>query len=127
MELGERTQSILADYAAKLEALGSPDAIALHLQGLEVQAYCGNSHRCALAVDLANTLKAHGITPRYVDVGITFSATLRTPAGLVTIAEKVRQNADGFISRFDDGWYRDLIHPDDYLGLSKARDYDGKY
>jgi hypothetical protein len=125
-ELEERTRSILVDYATKLAALGSAEAIALHLAGREVKAWCGESNRCALADDLTKTLVENGVLPYSVDVGGDFMVylTLRGGPDETWVAHPTPMVADEFIERYDQGEFSDLIHPDDAAGLKKAREFE---
>lgn len=127
MNLVERATSILTDYAAKLEALGSADAIALHLQGRGVKAFCGHTYQCAIAEDVIETMDEHGIATYGVTVGGTDIGVPLRPEGECTEADWVSTNlpqvAIGFIKAFDDGKYRDLIHPEDEKGLMTAANY----
>jgi hypothetical protein len=127
MNLVERAKSILTDYAAKLEALGSADAIALHLQGRGVKAFCGNTYQCALAEDVIETMGEHGIATYGVTVG---GASVGVPLFPVEecgredyVCTDLPQVAIDFIHRFDDGAYRDLIHSEDEKGLMTAANY----
>lgn len=127
MNLVERAKSILTDYAAKLEALGSADAIALHLQGRGVKAFCGNTYQCALAEDVIETMSEHGIATYGVTVG---GASVGVPlcqegecSEVDWASTDLPQVAIDFIHRFDDGAYRDLIHPEDENGLMTAANY----
>lgn len=122
-ELEERTRSILGDYASKLETLGSADAIALHLQGKQVQAYCGEPQRCAIAEDLLVYLAEHGITPGfgvYVGGDITVHLTNNNSQDVRVITPDV---VDQFIEKFDAGHFRDLIHVNDLKGRGYADHY----
>ena len=125
-ELEERTRSILVDYAAKLAAFGSAEAIALHLAGREVKAWCGESNRCALADDLTKTLVENGVLPYSVEVGGDFMVylTLRGARDEIWVVHSISEVADEFIERYDDGAFPDLIHPDDANGLKKAREFE---
>lgn len=122
-ELEERTRSILGDYASKLETLGSADAIALHLQGKRVQAFCGEPQRCAIAEDLLVYLAENGIFPSagvYVGGDITVSLSRDSSQDIHVVTPDV---VDTFIENFDAGHYRDLIHFEDLKGLGYATHY----
>jgi hypothetical protein len=127
MNLVERAKSILTDYAAKLEALGSADAIALHLQGRGVKAFCGDTYRCALAEDVIETMSEHGIDTYSVTVGGASIGVPLRPEEECGQADWVTtdlpQAAIDFIHRFDDGAFRALIHPEDEKGLMTADNY----
>jgi hypothetical protein len=127
MNLFERATSIMTDYVAKLEALGSADAIALHLQGRGVKAYCGDTYRCALAEDVIDEMGKHSIATYGVSVGGASIGVPLLPEEEVTAAEWVAvdlpQAAIDFIHRFDDGAFRALIHPEDAKGLMTADNY----
>lgn len=100
--------SILKDYAAKMEALGSAAAIALHLQSREVKAECGSYSRCALAVDIKTILAERGITTMMVEVGSDINAYTRDfpHAG---IKVPLGSAAHDFIQNFDNRVYPELI------------------
>jgi hypothetical protein len=128
MNLVERAKSVLVDYAAKLEALGSADAIALHLQGRGVKAFCGNTYQCALAEDVIENMIEHGIATYGVTVGGASVGVPLFPEDEATAAHgwvttELPQAAIDFIHRFDDGAFRALIHPEDEKGLMTADNY----
>jgi hypothetical protein len=99
-------REILIDYTAKLEALGSADAIALHLQSKEVKAVCGSYSRCALVVDASAAVAEHGI-PSTIKVGACIYY-IREDTGF-TGAVRLPEVAHDFIRRFDSGQYKELI------------------
>lgn len=125
-ELKERTRLILVDYAAKLTALGSAEAIALHLSGRKVKAWCGESNRCALADDLTKTLVENGVLPYLVDVGGDFLVylTLRGARDETWVGHPLPEVGQDFVERYDQGAFPDLIHPDDANGLKRAREFE---
>jgi hypothetical protein len=124
-ELEERTRSILGDYASKLETLGSPDAIALHLQGKQVRAFCGSPQKCAIAEDLLVYLAENGIAPHSVYVGgdITIYLEAFDYSDDSDIRVPNPDVVDQFIEKFDAGHYQDLIHVDDLKGRRSASNY----
>lgn len=110
----EQAESILEDYLGKLAALGSADAIALHLHGKAVRAYCGNSNRCALAQDLQDTLHEHGLVTAAVEVA--GSIYIDFPGRRGDVWMETPKIAMQFIEAFDHGQYPELIHPKDSRG-----------
>ena len=95
---------------AKLEALGSPDAIALHLQGYEIKAQCGNSQRCAVALYLAESESLAALLEQEeatLSVGINCVGAYRG-AGTACVVN-VSEPVSSFISKFDGEQYPELM------------------
>lgn len=100
-------EDVLRDYAAKLATIGSADAIALHLQGLNVKAECGRWSRCAIAVDVQRVLHEHRITDANINVGSLIH--YHQPGKRVETPVRLSDAACEFIARFDCGVYPELI------------------
>lgn len=100
-------EDVLRDYAAKLATIGSADAIALHLQGLNVKAECGRWSRCAIAVDVQRVLHEHGITDAHIAVGSLIHYSRPGERGETPV--RLSDAACEFINRFDGGDFPELI------------------
>lgn len=116
----------LSTYLAKLEAMDTPDAIALHLQGRAVQGYCGSTARCALAEDITAVLRELGLL--HEDMYVTVGYAIKVFDGsdlsdLSPVVKELAQAANAFIWKFDLARYPDLISPDDYRGQYLADRY----
>lgn len=116
-------ESILKDYVEKLESLGSPDAIALHFQGKQVRAFCGEPKKCAIAEDLTRELHLQGVLFSHVSVGSDVEVFQAFEAKESVACTELGDHAELFIGRFDEGQYRDLIHATDNDGLAVAEAY----
>lgn len=122
IRIGTRNQiqSILTDYAAKLEAEGSPQAIAVYMQAREVKAFCGSTKRCAIAVDVRNYLAEHGFNfdPEAISVGNTVWAHHENGAA---VEGHLGEAAVLFIHDFDAACYPDLFDPTDEQGAMQLK------
>jgi hypothetical protein len=122
IRIGTRNQiqSILTDYAAKLEAEGSSQAIAVYMQAHEVQAFCGSPNRCAVAVDVRNYLAAHGFhfAPEAISVGNSVWVHHENGAA---VEGQLGEKANMFIHDFDSACYPDLFDPTDKDGALQLK------
>lgn len=117
MDLDATIGMILDDYLAKLTTLGTPEALALYLEGRGVRAWCRHMDRCALAEDLTVILSEQGVS----DVGVTVGAGCIQVVGRSRyVTRGVPRVANEFINRFDAGHYPTLIHQDDVRGQNRA-------
>lgn len=121
-----KVAAALSTYLAKLEALDTPNAIALHLQGRAVQAFCGSTGRCALVEDVTAVLTELGLL--HEDVYVTVGHMVKVfdgsdPIDRIPVMLELPQAVHTFIWKFDLGRYPDLIHPDDHRGWAKAARY----
>lgn len=109
----DQVKSVLEDYSAKLVSLGSADAIALHLQGRQVKAFCREPQKCALAEDIGAYLTELDVPHSCVHVGGQFGVCL---GGNNWVYVEPPTLAIEFIGNFDRGHYPELIHERDHKG-----------
>lgn len=128
LPLVEQGARIVKGRLDKLLTLGTPDAIALELQALNVKAVCSAASKCAIAVDLMNAITAELGPDHTLEVSVPGNYRigvydLAAPSGDLehradvyysgtTPGEPWDNIIDGFIMQFDYKKYPDLIKRD---------------
>lgn len=115
LTLIEQAARIVKGRLDKLLTLGTADAIALELQALNVKAVCGSASRCAIAVDLMNTLTAEFGPDHSMALSVPANSSVKVYSMLPHCeATSVRYGGEAniiedFIMRFDKAQYPELI------------------